>query len=968
MSAERWQLLDQLFVEALQLPADARDGFVARACGGDGTLQVEALSLLASADQSGEFMANPALERLAKAVAAEGWSLRPGERIGAYTVLRLLGSGGAGEVWRATDERLGRDVAIKVLLPPFSDDAERVRRFAEEARSAGALNHKNILTVHDVGEHRGMPFLVTECLEGQSLRQRVTTGSVQVDEAITVALGVAGGLMATHARGIVHRDLKPENVFIRADGSVKILDFGLAKLQLPVDGVYPAASQTMSGVILGTAGYMAPEQVSGDDVDARSDLFALGVILYEMLGGQRPFTGTSTFETLHAILMTDPPDLLSGNPQVPAPLAQIVTRLLKKAPDARFQSAADLAWALEQLAHHSTDLSARKERPKNATTLWRSRWLPWVAAPALTALLLMGGWWLSPEVSREPSVTPLTQFTWMLPAGMVLDSAPVVSPDSQHVVFVGKDVTGRRLFVRHLSSVAVVRLSGTEGAKQPFWSPDSTSVGFFARGKLMKVALAAGAPVIIADAIDGRGGTWSPSGTIVFAPDLIASSLLKVSADGGHVEPATLLDLAQGENAHRWPVFLPDGIHFLYFVRATTDDRRGVYLGRVDRAAIIPGAPLFRSESEAVYVPRSSGNIGDLLYVANGSIEARSFDAERRTLSGDGRTLDLQASEQTPYHPMTFSASAAVLAFTPSQVPFGLRLSSVDRNGENLHFQQSEPQNWLRLSPDGRRLARQRIDGVRGNPDIWVEDLARNTRVRVTTADGPDILLVWSADGQRLAYVTGNPPGRPGQRILTIAAADGTGILQTFPCPREPGTYCEPTDWSPDGRHLIVNVYGAHGRDIWTVAVDPDGSTQPLLAEPYSERDARVSPDGRWITYVSDESGRPEVSVRNLSGSPIRIVVSGDGGEQPVWRRDGAELFFVDPRGRLRSVSVRGTLDGSPAFGLPAELAVPPIGFGHWGHQYDVSPDGRRIYFMRRNEDQAPQEISVVIGWRSLLG
>lgn len=967
MSADRWRLLDQLFVEALQLHAGAREEFVARACGGDDALRAEALSLLASADESGEFMAKPALERLAKAIAAEGWTLRPGERIGAYTVVRLLGSGGAGEVWRATDERLGRDVAIKVLLPPCSDDAGRVGRFAEEARAAGALNHANILTVHDVGEHRGIPFLVTECLEGQSLRQRLAVGAIPVDEAISVALGVARGLIATHARGIIHRDLKPENVFIRADGGIKILDFGLAKLQLPVDDLHSAASQTVSCAILGTAGYMAPEQVRGDDVGARGDLFALGVILYEMLCGRRPFKGTSTFETLHAILTTDPPDLLSEHPHVPAPVAQIVTRLLKKTPDARFQSAADLAWALEQLAGRPMDSGARKERPRDRAPLWRSRWLPWAVAPALTTLLLTGGWWLLPVVGGEPGATQLTQFTWMLPAGMVLDSAPVVSPDSQHIVFVGKDVTGRRLFVRDLSSVVAVRLSGTEGARQPFWSPDSRSIGFFARGKLMKLALAAGAPVVIADAIDARGGTWSPSGTIVFAPDLIASPLLKVSAGGGPVEPATLLDLAQGENAHRWPVFLPDGIHFLYFVRATNDARRGVYLGRVDRAAIMPGAPLFHSESEAVYVPPSSGNIGELLYVGNGKIEARSFDAARRTLSGDGRTLALQAGEQTPYHSMMLSASEAVLAFTPSPVPFGLRLSSVDRTGENLHSEQREPQNWLRLSPDGRRLARQRIDGVRGNPDIWVEDLARNTRVRVTTAAGPDILLVWSADGKRLAYVTGNPPGRPGPRMLTIAAADGTGILRTVACPGTPATYCEPTDWSHDGRHLIVNVYGARGRDIWTVAIEPDGSTQPLLAEPYSERDGRVSPDGRWISYVSDESGRPEVSVRNISGSPTRIVISGDGGEQPVWRRDGDELFFVDPRGRLRSVTVRGTLNGLPAFGLPVELAVPPIGFGHWGHQYDVSPDGRRIYFMRRDEDQAPQEITVLTGWRSLL-
>jgi eukaryotic-like serine/threonine-protein kinase len=966
MNAERWQQLDQIFVEALQLPREARDGFVARACGADDMLRTDAVSLLASAGKSGEFMANPAFEQLTKAVAAEGWSLRPGERVGAYTVLRLLGSGGAGEVWQAKDERLCRDVAIKVLLPHFSGDAERLRRFAEEARTASALNHTNILTVYDVGEHQGMPFLVTEYLEGNSLRQRLNAGSLPMDEAMTVALGIARGLTVAHARGIIHRDLKPENVFIRADGGVKILDFGLAKLQLPIDGLPAAASHTMTGVILGTAGYMAPEQVRGEEVDTRGDLFALGVMLYEMLGGQRPFKGASTFETLHAILTTDPPDLLSGNPHMPPPLTQIVMRLLRKTPDARFQSAADLAWALEQIAHRPADLGTSTAQRQDTTTLRRSRWLAWIAAPALTASLLMGGWWLSPQARRAPGATQLMQFSWALPLGMVLDSAPVVSPDSQHVAFVWKDAAGSRLFVRDFASLEAVMLSGTEGAKQPFWSPDSKSVGFFARGKLMKVALTAGAPVVIADAIDGRGASWSSSGVIVFAPDLNASSLFKVSADGGRLEPATLLDLAHGENSHRWPVFLPDGIHFLYFVRAIADERRGVYLGRIDRAPAMPGAPLFNSESETVYVPSSGSARGDLLYVSNGRIEARSFDAEHLALIGDARTLDLQAGGQTPYNSSTLSASAGVLAFATSPMPFGLRLGSVDRDGDHLQLQESEAQNWVRLSPDGQRLARQRIDGVRGNPDIWVEDLARGTRVRVTTAVEPDILPVWSPEGKRLAYVTGNPPGRPGQRSLSIAAADGTGVLQTFPCPHGQDTYCEPTDWSPDGRLLIVNVRAVHGGEVWAVPTD-GGSAQPLLVEAYTERDARVSPDGRWVSYVSDESGRPEVSVRSISGAARRIVVSGNGGDQPVWRRDGSELFFVDPQGQLRSVSVHGMADGASTFGLPVQLAVPPIGFGHWGTQYDVSPDGRRVYFMHRNEDQPPREIHVVIGWRSLL-
>jgi serine/threonine protein kinase/Tol biopolymer transport system component len=965
MTGQRWQRLDQLFDHARQQPVGARAAFLARATD-DEVLRTQVLSLLAADEESGEFLTSPAIERLAAAIGVDGWGLRPGDRLGAYTILSRLGAGGAGEVWRARDERLERDVAIKVLLPHFSHDAERVRRFAEEARSAGSLNHPNILSVYDVGDHRDAPFLVSEYLEGESLRKRLDAGRLPVPHALAIALGAARGLAAVHARGIIHRDLKPDNVFLRSDGGVKILDFGLAKLQLQTtDALLDSAPHTVTGLVLGTAAYMAPEQVRGE-VDARSDLFALGATMYEMLGGERPFKGSSTFETLHAVLTTDPPSLLDVDSRIPAPLAAVVTRLLEKAPEARFQSAADLAWALEQIAHRPADVrTSHSHRTEQGA--WRSRWLPWIAAPAVTATLLIGGWLASRDIVRDARDTPLVQFTWRLPAGTVLDSAPMVSPDGRQVAFVGKDGAGSRLFVRDLASLEAVMVPGTEGAKQPFWSPDSSSLGFFARGKLMKVALAAGAPVVIADAADGRGGAWGVSGTIVFSPDLIGSAMLKVSSGGGRVEPVTILDAAHGDNAHRWPVFLPDGLHFLYFVRATVDERRGVYLGRIDRAATVPGTPLFRSDSEAVYVPSSTDGAGDVLYVHNGRIEARRFDAARSTLIGDVRTLDFQASGQTPYHPATFSASAGLLAFTPSEVPFGLRLSVIDRDGGNLQSQASESQNWLRLSPDGRQLARQRIDGVRGNPDIWVEQLARNTRVRVTTAPGPDILLVWSPDGKRLAYVTGPPPGRPGRRRLTVAAADGTGILQTLPCPGAPEAYCEPTDWSSDGRHLIVNVDGATGRDVWTVAVDAEGAAQPLLMEAYAERDARVSPDGRWIAYVSEESGRPEVSVRSISGPRSRIVISGDGGEQPVWRRDGAEFFFVDAHGRLRSVPVRRVPDGMLEFGVSVELPVPPIGSGHWGPQYDVSPDGRRIYFMRRNEDRPPQEITVVTGWRSLL-
>ena len=966
MNTEQWRQLDRVFIEAIQRPAAERSGFIEDACRSDPALKAEALTLLAASDDSREFMATSALEYLAKTVAAGGWTLEAGERVGVYTVLNRLGAGASGEVWRARDERLGRDVAIKIVLPHTSSDSERLRRFAEEARLAGSLNHPNLLTVYDVGEHAGLPMLVTECLDGQSLRRRLEAGPLPVGKAINVAFGIARGLAAAHARGVVHRDVKPENVFLRTDGDVKVLDFGLAKL-LPTVASEPAAQRlTIDGLILGTPGYMAPEQVRGEPADTQADLFAVGVITYEMLAGSNPFKRASIVETLHATLTADAPDLTAAVPGIPPALLKLVMRLLEKEPQARFLTAQDLAWALEQLVDVSAGArTLSRDTPSRRRASWRGR----AAATAVLAAGVLGAGIYSTRGTGvgEADVTPLTQFTWALPQGLVLASPPVVSPDGKRIVFAARaGVEDSRLFVRELAALEPVVVAGTEGAKQPFWSPDGRTLGFFARGKLMKLALTGGAPVALADAMDGRGGTWSGRGSSVYQPDLIGSALLKVPGTGGPAELVTRLDGTQADVSHRWPVFLPDGLHFLYFVRSVNEKRRGVYVGRIDAPAAMPGAPLLLSESEPVWVPDASdARFGDLLTVNQRRIEVRRFDTERLMLIGDARALEWRAGAQTPYHASMVSASHTTLAFASDRVPFGQRLASVDRTGDRLQLQESEAQGWVRLSPDGRRLARQRIVDGPENPDIWVDDLDRGTRLRISSAPTPDIYPVWSPDGNRLAYVTGNPPGRVGQRAINIAAADGSGVVETFPCPGDPDTYCEPTDWLAD--RLFVTVRSARGGDIWGVATDKSHAAQPLLAAPYSEHDGRVSPDGGWLAYVSDESGRPEVSVRSLVGSARRIVLSPEGGNQPVWRKDGGELFFVDPEGKLRALPVSRTNMLDSTFGLPVVLPVPPIGFGHWGTQYDVSPDGRRIYFMQRNRDAPPSSVTVVLGWRSLL-
>ena len=952
-----WQDVDRIFTEARALPADARAAFLQTACDSE-EIRREVATLLDAEAAAGDFLQTPALERLAQSVAAEGWSLQRGQRLGSYSIVRRLGTGGMGEVWRARDDRLGRDVAIKVLLPHFSHDPDRLRRFADEARTTGALNHSNILTVYDVGEHHGTPYLVAECLDGQNLRQRLSSGAVPAREAVALALGIANGLSAAHACGIVHRDLKPENVFIRDDGTVKILDFGLAKLRSDVNGLAGEARDTTTGGIIGTAGYIAPEQAKGEEVDARADLFSLGVMLYEMLGGTHPFRRASGIETLHAVLTLDPPHLGTCAQHVPAPLARIVMRLLEKTPQTRFQSAIDLAWALREAA---ADIDGRAVTGGNVRPHRRPVALR--LAMALAAAVLVIAWWVTPRAPVAVSAGNISHFTIPLPPGVTLESPPMVSPDGRHIAFVGRSATKTRLYVRPLAAREAVVVPGSDGATRPFWSDDGTGLGFFATGQLRTIKWPGGAPVTVARAPFPFGGSWSARGGILFAPDVILTGIARVAAAGGRVEAVTVVEGDRGDTSHAWPVFLPDGIHFLYHSRSTHDDRIGLYAGRVDAPASPPRL-LLQSHSDAIYVPNPGGTDGVLLYVSDGRIEARRFDPATLTVSADARGLALTAGQTTLYQPAMLSASSDVLAFAESGIASGDWLEAASRDGKVMRMP-GAPQalNWPRLSPDGKRLALQRVDPLSNNPDIWVDDLERHTPVRVTTTPLPDLQPVWSPDGQYLAYSSGHLPSRPGKRTLNIAAADGTRLVRSFPCP---AAYCEPTDWSKDGR-LLVNTAEEQGADIWTVWADNSRSPQPVLAEAFSEKDARFSPDGRWIAYVSDESGHPAVSVRPVTGTARRIVVSTGGGSEPVWRRDGAELFFVNPEGRLNSIAVRWAADGSPAFGRPEPMKVPPIGFGHWGTQYDVLKDGTRFFSLHPNDEPGPRDIHVVIGWRALL-
>lgn len=937
-SAERRRLRDELTSKSPDLVAEV-DALVA-----------------ASLSMTG-FLETPAFVLTAAQLASDEAAMTPGTLVGPYQITALIGRGGVGIVYRATDTRLDRQVALKTLASLGVPDELRVERFLREARITASLDHPNIVKAYDVGTHDGQPFMVVELLEGETLRKRLDRGPVAESDARRTGIEIARGLVAAHAAGLVHRDLKPENVFLTRAGITKILDFGIAKLA-PEAVRRESGASTLTGILLGTAGYLAPEQIQGREADGRADLFALGSILFEMLTGQRAFACENTVDTLHAIVHDAPPDLLRDRTDISASMETIVSRLLRKAPEDRFQTAADLVWALEQPSTHTERV---RERIEPATAGPTSRVRARTRAVALAAVLIALTWsaW---SLGRRSGVTPNTEvarFNWMLPPDTGLWSAPLVSPDGRRIVWAGVSEAGSaQLYVRDLSSVESHALSGTTSARQPFWSPDGRWIGFFARGKLRKIAAAGGPVTDIADAPDARGGTWSPAGVIVFQPNYRDAPLLRVSDQGGPTQPVTTVDLKLEDVSHRWPSFLPDGRHFLYFGLSVDDGRRGVYVGSLDDLAAQPTRPVFLSDSGAIYAPGASRSEGLLLSAKGGRIEVRPFDAVRLMVTGEARALETNATPATPHHPALMSASATVLAYASGVIPWGTRFARIDRDGSNLRVESdSQLSGFPRVSPDGRFLARHRLDAVRSNPDIWVEDLERGSTLRLTTSADLDVMPVWSPDGTQVAYRAGTLD----KPTIGFAASDGSGVKRTMACPKSP---CQPNDWSPDGRFLVLTVGGT---DVWTMPVGSEGRAQPLLAEAFTERDARISPDGRWLAYVSDETGRPEVSVRSLTGPPRRFVVSSVGGDQPVWRHDGAELFFAGTEGRLFAVSVRPGPNARLSFGAATKLNVPPLGERHGGTIYDVSLDGRHVYFPYRTDQKPPREFGVVLGWRALI-
>ena len=907
-----------------------------------------------------------------------------GTRLGPYEITAKLGEGGMGEVYRATDTKLKRDVAIKVLPAAFIEDKERLARFEREAQLLAQLNHPNIAAIHGLEESEGTRALIMELVEGPTLAERLEAGPFPLHECLSVSLQIAQALEEAHEKGIVHRDLKPQNIKASGEGKTKVLDFGLAKAMDPVAGsaasaadmarsptlmqspTLTAAHGTQLGVILGTAAYMAPEQARGGAVDKRADIWAFGVVLYEMLTGRSLFAADTVTDTLAGVLKTEI-DFARVPAEVPPAIRQLLRRCLERNPKNRLHDIADARIVLEELLAGRGEESAVVAMPAGAapaaaveaTPAWR-RALPWaIAALGLVAALLstFAGRTRAPESPLFVDLgTPGDErFQFQGDFG-----APVVlSRDGTTIAFgaVGADST-TQLWVRSLATGEEKRLDGTEGATAPFFSFDGRTLGYFVNAKLMAVALAGGRPYELADAPNGRGGTWAEDGTIVFAPDF-RSGLSRVPASGGAPVPLTTVDLPR-HSTHRWPALTPDGRAFVYLAMNHAPDK--------EKESELRWAKLDGSGDHALVPSLANGVVagGELLFLRRQELLARPIDGEGR-LGGEARRVASELLFDPSTWRSTFAATADRVVYARGDDARGTHLSRVDRSGRLLEELAGDDIYYdLRLSPDETRLAVSR--GVQ--TEIWMLDLERETKSRFTFESQIVNSPVWSRDGQWLYYTRGTDRNLAGE--IARKASSGVGQPETLFEIGSDELGAIASDVSEDGRWLLVTtgVYPfTETADIQWLALDGTRRLIPLLQTPAFEVDGRLSPDGRWVVYRSNESGVEQIYVtaarRDGAGAASsKWQISADGGRLPIWSRDGKEIVYLEPSLNLSRVTVEPDDAGGLRFGAPEAM------FGTTlladAASFAFAADGQSLILNHYGEAQS-RPLRLIEGWRRLL-
>lgn len=976
MKADRWQQIEKLFHSALEYEPDRRTSFLAEACQGDDELQREVESLLAHETDAESLMEMPVLEMAAKAMAGISTAgVMIGSTFDRYQILDLLGKGGMGEVYRANDNKLQREVAIKILPADFSSDQDRIRRFEREALAVSALNHPNIITIYEIGNIDSTHFIVTELIDGLTLRRRMESGRMSVPEVLKIAAQISGALAAAHDAGIVHRDIKPENVMVRSDGLVKVLDFGLAKLKserLAGDG--DAGSQvdadlTGRGIVIGTVGYMSPEQVRGQAIDHRSDIFLFGVLLYEMLAGQRPFQGESAAEIMAGIANQAPAPLSGINPEISAQLELIVERCLEKKPERRFQSASDLRFALEA----SSAIPASRPNPPASPKIgkWSLSDNPKLAW-GITTLVIVGLLATLPFVisyfQQINKTEPLSSFYKIeIPEGTSLLSL-ALSPDGRRLAINVRDASLNTLiYIRSLDSDKPQKLARTDGALYPFWSPDSRWIGFSAKGSLQKIEVSGGLPITICRCSPGhRGGTWNRDGLILFSP--FGGPLNIVPAAGGQPSLITDMDTSGGERSHRWPQFLPDGRSFIYLVESTKHENNGIYVGSLDSSE---KKLLLQTDSNAIYTLQ-----GYLFYLKDKEVMAQAFDPRKRLLEGEPihittlfETVSLQKpsemlriNRETSSMFLTFSENGRVAYYQASRI--NSQLVWYDRKGLRLGtlITEDDYRNPV-ISPDGKRVA---FDGSGimqdNNGEIWVMDVNRGIPERITYTAAVDLKPVWSPDSRRIVF--GSNQGPVWQ--LFVKAGSGIGNAELLYTSTNNNT---PFDWSLDGRFITFYEQGENtGTDVWILSLEGERKARPLLNSEFNELHAQFSPNGKWVAYGSDKAGIPQVFVRSFPADDYNTQISIEGGNFPKWRRDGRELFYMAADAKMMSVSINKIDEQFEADDpIPLFETDPPIISGPWDGIFAVAPAGDKFLIRSAAGKSGSSPVTIITNWETRL-
>jgi eukaryotic-like serine/threonine-protein kinase len=867
-------------------------------------------------------------------------TLGSGTKLGPYEILAPLGAGGMGEVYRALDTRLGREVALKILPDSFACDQDRLRRFEQEARAVAALSHPNILAIHDVGQHNGSPFLVSELLEGEALRDVLDRGVLPQRKAIEYGVQVAQGLAAAHQKGIVHRDLKPENLFLTKDSRAKILDFGLAKLaqtcaeRRDSDGVTLTSAHTSAGMVMGTASYMAPEQVRGEPADPRTDIFAFGAVLFEMLSGQRAFRRATPVETMTAVLKEDPAELADPAHPISPALDRIMRRCLEKSPEQRFQSAEDLAFALSALSGTDSGASRVTQGPRRVAGPW------WGLAALALVAVAVGTWFLA----RRPAETSSLRFAIPVP-GEVRDLA--ISADGVMLAFVSFEENSGQpmLYVQRVGSTTATLLPGTEGANYPFWSPDHNYVAFFANGKLQKIAITGGTPQMLAKVTSARGGSWGKKNVIVYAP-LASGVLWRVNADGSSSAPLTANLAKKYEQSHRWPVFLPDGDHFLFwagnFTNAVDDRVSGIYIASLDAKA-------------KKLISLAHSNLGystDSLFYVDEKRQLISvpFSASKEATTGEPRVIaDMVGFQPSTYWGAFTAAENGVVVYNPNTQTALSLLTWYDRAGKEVgHLGEPGVLANPSISPSGDRLTVDITDLQANNVDVWTESLQGGTNARFTFDPAEEAIGTWSHDGKTIAF-------RSVSNRATLMLKPATGLQQERPVFGMADLRGDifPNSWTPDDKQILCTINRDVGQNLGSgsqlvLLPASGGDPIPFLATKAAETNGQISSDGKWVAYASNESSEWEIYVTTFPDAAGKWQVSRGGGTEPRWRADDKEIFYIGPKGMLTAVQVGG--EGTFATSTPMPLfqfhGRAPISSTDI-FSYDVSKNGTRFLVNR---------------------